>query len=277
VIGDGLPRLALRKQNFLLANHLEIIIKESSENAVQKYCLFYQGHYMYSSIDYEESLLIYSYLYNTDGSLNKPLEHFKNKFQDARNIQQDLREHIIKSRFGFLVKDADSDGLLIGWNKTNDFQVSYKGYKDGLQYTVIAFFFSGFLIFMLAPYLKKLTVSDTLPDTEKTTEDISIEPQKVLISESKEPNSKEVEEWVPPKISQHNLRTLHKNLKTLLVQSVPDFETQLRGYINFHSTRKNMNTLIYNPNNKSFTRSPVQVFSLQNFPEGISVKIEHKF
>ena len=47
---------------------------------MQKYCLFYQGHYMYSSIDYEESLLIYSYLYNTDGSLNKPLEYFKQKF-----------------------------------------------------------------------------------------------------------------------------------------------------------------------------------------------------
>lgn len=114
---------------------------------------------MYSSIDYEESLLIYSYIYNTDGSINKPLEHFKNKFQDARNIQQDLREHIMKSRFGFLVKDADSDGLLIGWNKTNDFQVSYRSYKDGTPYTVLAFFFQGFLIFMLAPYTRSPSVS----------------------------------------------------------------------------------------------------------------------
>lgn len=267
LVGNALPRFSLRKSIFLLSNHLEIIVKESSEDLISKYCLFYKGHFVYGTVDYEESVTIYDYLYGTDGSLNKKTDEYKGKFYDSRTVQLDLREHIKKSKFGYMIKAEEADGMLIGYSKHADFRPVYRSYKDGVQYSLIAFSFEGFVILMMAPFKKKVTESEDTAETK--------------VEENEETDAKEVpkpvEEWIEPKLTPQIYKTLHRNLKSLLTQSAPNFENQLSGYVNFHSSRKNLNVLIYNPHNFSFTRSPVQVYSLKDVEEGIAVKVQEKF
>jgi len=148
----GLPRFAIRKNMFLLSNHLDVILSESSRNSLENNCLFYKGYFIYSSLPYDQCLSFYNYFYGEFDSIRSKEDKFLSRHYDSRLILSDHREHIKNLRFGYCIKEFERDGMLMGSAGNLEFCPEYfTKDDDGVvqEKQFVAFKVKGFLLIMV--------------------------------------------------------------------------------------------------------------------------------
>ena len=152
-------------------------------------------------------------------------ENFIEKFKDRLMLKSSLREGMQEVYYGYLNRAPDSKGVLYGVQEDGD-----NTPVINLQDQETGEFHKYRLVSL---YFKKFLV--------------------VILRQGE------------GKINRSDFSDLRINLKKLLKNASPGFDTQFIEYAKFHERYKKIHVLYYNTYNFSFTRSPLNKFSLAKF------------
>lgn len=222
---NGLPKISLTRQQFLLATHFDGIIKDCDQN-FKNYFVLYKGHLIYTTINYKTTLQLQKYFYDMSQDTCQPdNENFIEKFKDPLMLKGGLREGSQDIYYGYLNRGAGSKGVLHGATDEDDFTpiVNLQDQETGEyhKYRLVSLYFKRFLVVILRQGEGRLNKS--------------------------------------------NFNELRVNLKKLQKNASPGFDTQFTEYVKFHERFKKINVLYYNCFNYSFTRSPLNKFTVAKF------------